>query len=185
LLDASKLRDMKRTSFSAMSCSIARTLELVGEWWTLLIVREAFFGTRRFGEFQAHLGIAPNVLTQRLTHLVEGGIFEVTAESQSGRALDYRLTDKGRDLFPIIVALAQWGDQHAPAPKGPPVRIIERRTGEPIAPITLRSGSTGRVLQPRDVTVTEGPGAGPQERARFEQIRAGQSTKERLPKSRD
>ena len=135
-----------------MSCSIARTLEQVGDWWTLLLVREAFFGTRRFGEFQSHLGIAPNVLTQRLQDLVHNGILEVRATSENGRALDYRLTDKGRDLFPIIVALAQWGDRHAPAPGGPPVVIVDRNHQRPIAPLQVRSDD-GRVLQARDVAV--------------------------------
>jgi len=166
---------MRRTSFSDMSCSIARTLEQVGDWWTLLIVREAFWGTRRFGEFEANLGIAPNVLTQRLHHLVSHGILEVTATTDNGRALDYRLSDKGRDLLPVIVALAQWGDQHAPAPDGPPVRIVERRNGREVAPLALRSSVTGRALGPKDVTVTEGPGAGPAEQARLERLRARQA----------
>jgi len=143
---------MRRTSFSDMSCSIARTLEQVGDWWTLLIIREALSGTRRFGEFQSHLGIAPNVLTQRLQDLVHNGILEVTTASENGRALDYRLTDKGRDLFPIIVALAQWGDRHAPAPGGPPVVIVDRDLQRPIAPLQVRSDD-GRVLQARDVAV--------------------------------
>ncbi len=135
-----------------MSCSIARTLEQVGDWWTLLLIREALSGTRRFGEFQSHLGIAPNVLTQRLQDLVHNGILEVTTASENGRALDYRLTDKGRDLFPIIVALAQWGDRHAPAPGGPPVVIVDRDHQRPIAPLQVRSDD-GRVLQARDVAV--------------------------------
>ena len=143
---------MRRTSFSDMSCSIARTLEQVGDWWTLLIIREALSGTRRFGEFQSHLGIAPNVLTQRLQDLVHNGILEVTTASENGRALDYRLTDKGRDLFPIIVALALWGDRHAPAPGGPPVVIVDRDQQRPIAPLQVRSDD-GRVLQARDVAV--------------------------------
>nr|WP_315194055.1 helix-turn-helix domain-containing protein [uncultured Aquabacterium sp.] len=143
---------MRRTSFSDMSCSIARTLEQVGDWWTLLLIREALSGTRRFGEFQSHLGIAPNVLTQRLQDLVHNGILEVTTASENGRALDYRLTDKGRDLFPIIVALAQWGDRHAPAPGGPPVVIVDRDHQRPIAPLQVRSDD-GRVLQARDVAV--------------------------------
>lgn len=139
-----------------MSCSIARTLEQVGDWWTLLIIREALSGTRRFGEFQSHLGIAPNVLTQRLQDLVHNGILEVTTASENGRALDYRLTDKGRDLFPIIVALAQWGDRHAPAPGGPPVVIVDRDHQRPIAPLQVRSDD-GRVLQARDVAVKLNP----------------------------
>lgn len=143
---------MRRTSFSDMSCSIARCLEQVGDWWTLLIVREAFFGTRRFGEFQSHLGIAPNVLSARLHGLVQHGILQAVAESENGRVLDYRLTDKGRDLFPIVIALLQWGDRHAPAPEGPPVQIVDRENGRPIAALQVRSDD-GRVLQARDVRV--------------------------------
>lgn len=143
---------MRRTSFSDMSCSIARCLEQVGDWWTLLIVREAFFGTRRFGEFQSHLGIAPNVLSARLHGLVQHGILQAMAESENGRVLDYRLTDKGRDLFPIVIALLQWGDRHAPAPEGPPVQIVDRENGRPIAALQVRSDD-GRVLQARDVRV--------------------------------
>lgn len=143
---------MRRTSFSDMSCSIARCLEQVGDWWTLLIVREAFFGTRRFGEFQSHLGIAPNVLSARLHGLVQHGILQAMAESENGRVLDYRLTDKGRDLFPIVIAMLQWGDRHAPAPEGPPVQIVDRENGRPIAALQVRSDD-GRVLQARDVRV--------------------------------
>lgn len=141
---------MRRTSFSDMRCSIARCLEQVGDGWTLLIIREAFFGTRRFGEFQSHLGIAPNVLTARLQSLVQHGILQAMAESENGRVLDYRLTDKGRDLFPIVIALLQWGDRHAPAPEGPPVQVVDRENGRPIAPLQVRSDD-GRVLQARDV----------------------------------
>lgn len=145
---------MRRTSFSDMSCSIARCLEQVGDWWTLLIIREALSGTRRFGEFQAHLGIAPNVLTARLQSLVHHGILQAAAASENGRVLDYRLTDKGRDLFPVIVALLQWGDRHAPAPEGPPVQLVDREQGRPIALLQVRS-EDGRVLGPRDVTRKE------------------------------
>ena len=95
---------MRRTSFADMNCSIARALDLIGEWWTLLIVREAFLGCQRFGEFEARLGIAPNVLSQRLSRLVEGAILQVTATSQSGKALAYRLTDKGRAVGARISA---------------------------------------------------------------------------------
>jgi len=141
---------MRRTSFSDMSCSIARCLEQVGDGWSLLIIREAFFGTRRFGEFQSHLGIAPNVLTARLQSLVQHGILQAMAESENGRVLDYRLTDKGRDLFPIVIALLQWGDRHAPAPEGPPVQVVDRESGRPIALMQVCSDD-GRVLQARDV----------------------------------
>lgn len=150
---------MRRTSFADMSCSIARTLELVGDWWTFLIVREAFFGSRKFGEFERVLGIAPNVLTQRLAKLVEGGILVIEATSASGKALSYRLSPKGRDLFPVLVAMLQWGDKHASAPKGPPVRMVERRTGQEIAPMVLRAAS-GEALDVADVMPVAGPGAG-------------------------
>ncbi len=163
---------MRRTSFADMNCSIARALDLIGEWWTLLIVREAFLGCQRFGEFEARLGIAPNVLSQRLSRLVEGGILQVTATSQSGKALAYRLTDKGRDLHPVIVALAQWGDRHAAAPGGPPIQLVERATGMPIAPLTARSAVTDQPLRPRDVAVVAGPGASDADRARLSDLRA-------------
>jgi DNA-binding HxlR family transcriptional regulator len=141
---------MRRTSFSDMPCSVARSLDLIGEWWTLLIVREAFFGTRHFGEFQKRLGIAPNVLTQRLVRLVEGGVLTVPTSSQSGRALEYRLTDKGKDLFPVIIALLQWGDKHEPPEGGPALRVVDRASGEAIEAMRPRS-RTGLELGPRDV----------------------------------
>lgn len=149
---------MRRTSFSDIPCSIARTLEIVGDWWTLLIVREAFFGSRRFGEFEKNLGIAPNVLAQRLGKLVDDGILRVASQSQSGRALDYRLTAKGRDLFPLLAAMVQWGDKHACGPAGPPVSIVERSTGQEIAPVALRSAS-GAALDVSEVMAVAGPGA--------------------------
>lgn len=160
---------MRRTSFAKMSCSIARTLEVVGDWWTLLIVREAFFGSRRFGEFEKNLGIAPNVLTQRLGKLVEDGILVVETTSASGKALSYRLSPKGRDLFPVLVAMLQWGDKHASAPKGAPVRIVERRNGQEIAPMQLRSAS-GDELTVSEVMPVAGPGAGRAVRERMTEI---------------
>ena len=162
---------MRRTSFSDMSCPIARSLDLVGEWWSLLIIREAFWGTRRFGEFEANLGIAPNVLTQRLARLVEGGILQVVSESQNGRALEYRLSPKGIELSPILVALAQWGDRHLPRAEGPATRIVERATGQDVAPITVMSAS-GRPLKPQEIAVIEGPGVDPQERDHRAKMRA-------------
>lgn len=161
---------MRRTSFSDMSCPIARSLDLIGEWWSLLIIREAFWGTRRFGEFEAHLGIAPNVLTQRLARLVEGGILEVVSESQNGRALEYRLTPKGMELSPVLVALAQWGDRNLPRPEGPATRVVERATGQDVARVTVMSAS-GQPLNPREIAVIEGPGADPKVREQFAKAR--------------
>jgi len=149
---------MRRTSFSDMNCSIARTLELIGDWWTLLIVRDAFFGSHKFGEFEKNLGIAPNVLTQRLGKLVEAGILSVSSVSQNGRAMAYRLTPKGRDLFPVLMAMMQWGDKHEVGPQGAPVRVLVRSTGQEIAPMRLQSASGGP-LDVSEVMVVAGPGA--------------------------
>jgi len=161
---------MRRTSFASMSCSIARSLEQIGDWWTLLVIREAFYGTRRFKDFEAHLGIAPNILTGRLAKLVEHGIFTITETTPGGKALEYRLTDKGRELFTVIVAIAQWGDKHASGPKGPPIRIVDRATQQEIQPLVLRA-QDGRALNPREVTVIEGPGATKADKQRFEEAR--------------
>ncbi|TBO32901.1 transcriptional regulator [Aquabacterium lacunae] len=160
---------MRRTSFADMPCSIARALEVIGDWWTLLIIREAFFGSRRFGEFEKALGIAPNVLTARLSKLVDSGILRVEATAQNGKALSYRLTPAGHDLFPVLVALLQWGDRHAAMPEGAPVRIVERRTGQDIAPMHMQSAS-GQTLRVQDVMPLPGPGAGQAVRQRLQAV---------------
>src|ERR1700722_15394726 len=105
-----KSAEMRSSEFPAEMCSVARSLEIVGEWWTLLVIREAFFGTRRFSDFEARLGIAKNVLSGRLAKLVEAGVLERRAVVGRGNPRDYRLTPMGRDLFPAIIALMQWGD---------------------------------------------------------------------------
>ena len=157
---------MKHSEFPSQICSVARTLEIVGEWWTLLIVREAFFGARRFGEFEANLGIAKNVLSDRLAKLVAAGIFEHGAIPGRGNPGAYRLTDKGRDLFPTIVAMMQWGDRWAYGGVGAPARVVERTTGEDIAPLRV-SSAKGRALALADVMVAPGPGATEAIRRRF------------------
>ncbi|MGA2295038.1 MAG: helix-turn-helix domain-containing protein [Acidimicrobiales bacterium] len=119
---------MERKSFSQMDCSVAQCLEVVGEWWTMLIVRDAFLGVTRFDAFQERLGIARNVLQLRLERLVAAGVFEKEAYSEHPLRYDYRLTTKGRDLWPVMNAMRQWGDQYA-APNGPPVRLVHRSCG--------------------------------------------------------
>ena len=114
---------MKRTSFAGMECSVAQALEVVGEWWTLLIVRDAFLGVRRFEEFQRRLGVSRNVLTDRLDTLVEHGIFALVRYQDRPPRSEYRLTDKGRDLYPVIVSLRQWGDRWVQP--GPPPVIVQ------------------------------------------------------------
>src|SRR3954451_4902391 len=101
---------MQRTSFEDMNCSVAQCLEVVGEWWSLLSVRDAFLGVRRFDDFQARLGISRNILTQRLTTLVDHGVLERALYQYNAPRSAYGLTDKGRDLWPVLTAIRQWGD---------------------------------------------------------------------------
>ena len=138
-----------------MNCSLAQTLEVIGERWTLLILRDAFFGSRRFQQFQESLGIARNILTVRLHRLVEEGILE-KRPTDEGERHEYRLTAKGLDLQPVLLAMTHWGDQHKPHPKGARLVFVERATGEPIARMRVRSRE-GRPLEPREVSVVVGP----------------------------
>lgn len=113
---------------------MAATLAVIGERWTMLVLREAFYGVRRFDDFQRHLGVARNVLTARLATLVEHGLLLRTPYREPGRRErhEYRLTAKGRELLPAIIALMQWGDAHLAGPEGPPVTIAHRCCGEPV-----------------------------------------------------
>jgi DNA-binding HxlR family transcriptional regulator len=148
---------MERKSFSAMHCSIAQCLEVVGEWWTLLILRDVFLGVTRFDEFQARLGISRNVLNQRLVRLVEHGILVKAPYSEHPPRYDYRLTDKGRDLWPVITIMRQWGDKHA-APDGPPLELIHKPCGQ-IAEGLLSCSACGEPMDARNVRAVPGPGA--------------------------
>lgn len=138
-----------RSDYDDQDCSIARALELVGERWTLLIIREAFLGTRRFDDFQRMLGIARNVLQARLERLTDAEIMRRVAYQERPVRYEYRLTKKGVDLWPVIVALLKWGDRHA-APNGPPVVLqhkgLWRRGRRPPAlrPLRRRSRGLGR-----------------------------------------
>ncbi len=105
-----------------MHCSVAQCLEVVGEWWSMLIVRDVFLGVTRFDDFQERLGISRNILNLRLSRLVEAGVLEKVPYSKHPLRYDYRLTDKGRDLWPVLTAMRQWGDRYA-APDGPPLRL--------------------------------------------------------------
>src|SRR5512140_1885367 len=102
---------MRRTSFADMNCSVARTLEVIGEWWSMLVVREAFNGVRRFDDFQARLGIARNVLATRLQSLVEHGILDRRLYQERPERYEYRLTEKGRELYPVLISMMRWGDR--------------------------------------------------------------------------
>lgn len=141
-----------------MSCSIAKALDEVGEWWTLLIVRECTHGTTRFEEFQKELGIARNILTVRLERLTQLGILERFALEGRTNAEGYRLTQKGEELYPVLVALKQWGDRWVRCDGKPPLELVEDATGEAIEPIAVRT-KAGRPLSFREVRFSRGPGA--------------------------
>jgi DNA-binding HxlR family transcriptional regulator len=148
---------VQRTSFKDMPCSIAQCLEVVGEWWSLLIVRDVFRGITRFADLEADLGISRNVLNQRLTRLVDQGILQKVAYSEHPPRFDYQLTDKGRDLFGVLTAMRQWGDRWA-APKGPPMQVVHDRCGQ-VSEGVLACSACGERLAPDEIHRIPGPGA--------------------------
>jgi DNA-binding HxlR family transcriptional regulator len=140
-------------------CSIARSLEVLGEKWTLLVVREAFFGVTRFADFRARLGVAPDILTARLETLVAGGVLERRPYRDEGQRQreEYVLTDAGAELKTVLAAFVAWGDVHRPSGFGPSTVYVDRDTEEPVRIAFLTDD--GRELAPEDVTVVKGPGA--------------------------
>jgi DNA-binding HxlR family transcriptional regulator len=151
---------MLGNDYSDQNCSIARALELVGERWTLLVLRDIFLGVRRFDAIQLDLGIARNVLTTRLERLVEQDILEKAAYQERPLRHEYRLTEKGLDLWPVIVELLHWGDRHAAPAAGPPVVLRHRDCGGTLGErwICTRCGA---LLERGDVRAEAGPGAKP------------------------
>lgn len=149
---------MSKGSFAEMNCPIAQTLERVGERWTLLILRNAFCGMSRFDQFQQHLGIGTNILANRLRSLTGEGIMTRSQVEEDGRAFEYRLTDKGLALFPILIAMIEWGEQYVPHPAGARLLLVERASGEPIAGIRVLAAG-GHALQAQDMAAAAGPAA--------------------------
>ncbi|WP_082849919.1 helix-turn-helix domain-containing protein [Halioglobus sp. HI00S01] len=147
---------MKYKTFDHMNCSLAQTLNIIGERWTLLILRDAFFGSKRFAQFERNLGISKNILTARLNTLVEEGILTRRTSKEDGRT-DYVLTDQGLELQPVLLSMTHWGDKHRPHPRGERVTFVDRETGRPIQKMGVR-GEDGRLLAPRDIRATAGPG---------------------------
>src|ERR1700730_15474154 len=139
---------MQRKSFGSMPCPIARSLERVGEWWSILILRDALHGTTRFDEFQKSLGIAPNMLTRRLNALVEAGLLERRRYSERPPRDEYLLTERGRDFRPVVLALLAWGNRHF-APEVASVMLVDRKTGAAVTPILVDS-ATGRPVDGPD-----------------------------------
>ena len=149
---ASAIQMVKRTSHAESLCGVARPLDAIGDWWSLLIVRDAFDGLRRFGEFQRSLGLSKNILAVRLRNLVAHDILETVPASDGSAYQDYVLTEKGRALFPLLVALRQWGEAFCFAPDEAHVVLVDKATGKPVPRLELRA-QDGRALAPEDTAV--------------------------------
>jgi DNA-binding HxlR family transcriptional regulator len=157
---------MQRKSFGNMQCPIARSLERVGEWWSILILRDAFRGLTRFDQFQKNLDIAPNMLTRRLNALVESGLLERRRYSERPPRDEYVLTERGRDFRPVLWALLAWGNKHF-APEGRSVVVVDSVTGVEADPL-LVDRRTGRPLDEPDFKSAPGPAADARTRGGYE-----------------
>lgn len=141
---------MKRKSLGDAACPVARSLDVIGDWWSLLIIRDALGGMRRFKDFERSLGLAKNILSTRLKTLVAENILEIVPASDGSAYSEYALTEKGENLFPVIIALGQWGTEHLFAPAEPMTRTMDARDGEPLTRIAV-TASDGRQLGPQDI----------------------------------
>jgi DNA-binding HxlR family transcriptional regulator len=140
---------VKRTSLQGNACPIARALDVIGDWWSLLIIRDALLGRRRFGEFQKSLGLARNILAARLRMLVEGGILSTTPASDGSAYREYVLTEKGHGVFPILVALRQWSEEFDEHPEGIATILVDRQDSRPVRTLELHAHD-GRLLTAPD-----------------------------------
>lgn len=156
---------MKRTPFATWPCGIARTVDLVGDWWTPLVLREAYYGVRRFDDFQRVLEIGRNVLTQRLNRLVDDGMLDRVPYQAHPPRHEYRLTDKGRDFFPVLAAMMSWGNRWLSDEDGPPVVLRHEPCGHEAEAVVVCS-ACGEPMQLRDTVARPGPGYPPRWRRR-------------------
>ncbi|AJJ12667.1 hxlR-like helix-turn-helix family protein [Yersinia rohdei] len=145
---------MQKTGLQDMPCPVARALARVGEWWSMLIIRDAFQGITRFDEFQQSLQLSPTILTRRLKYLVESGILEKRLYQTRPTRYEYLLTERGNDFFPVIASLFHWGNQHF-APDGPAVILTDKRTGTPVEPLLLDK-VTHQPIRAQDITLAAG-----------------------------
>ena len=143
---------LKRKSFEGDGCPVARSLDEIGDWWSMLIIREALFGVRRFGEFQKKLGLAKNILTVRLRGLVEHDILRTAPASDGSAYQEYVLTPKGHGVFPVLVALRQWNEEFDASPGQIATTLVDRENGRPLRKLELRS-QDGRLLGGGDTTL--------------------------------
>jgi DNA-binding HxlR family transcriptional regulator len=161
---------MGRKRFDEMNCGIAQALEALGDWWTLLIVRDAFFGARRFSEFERSLGIAKNVLSARLQHLVDHQILERVDVGEQGERFEYRLTDKGEALLTVLTAMREWSDEWVFGRGREPLIVRDRHTGRRLPKLRV-TDTEGRVLTRLDLRAEPGPGASEDTIGRFRKVR--------------
>jgi DNA-binding HxlR family transcriptional regulator len=156
---------MQRKNLGNMQCPVARSLERVGEWWNILILRDAFHGFTRFDQFQKSLDIAPNMLTRRLNALVESGLLERRPYNEHPPRHDYVLTERGRDFRPVLAALLAWGNRHF-APEGESVVLVDRETGAVADPVVVDRLS-GRPISDANFVSIAGPAADALTRRRY------------------
>jgi DNA-binding HxlR family transcriptional regulator len=171
---------MKRTSFAKLNCSLAQTLEVVGEWWSLLIIREAMWGTSRFDDFQSRLGLARNVLSTRLASLEKHQVLKRIPVVERSGSQAYVLTERGWDLLPSVAALMQWGDRWVHHKIGPPMEFFDSRTNKKLAPMVLRSDS-GAAIDPSHIEARAGRGANRETKLRAAQALAQRSARRNRP----
>jgi DNA-binding HxlR family transcriptional regulator len=166
---------MQRKSFGNMQCPIARGLERVGEWWSILILRDALHGLTRFDQFQKSLGIAPNILTRRLNGLVDAGLLQRRRYSEHPPRDEYVPTARANDFRPVLIALLAWGNKHF-APEGKSVLLADRRTGAWADPI-LVDRKSGRQIEESDFAFVAGPAASERTRRKYASARRGATAK--------
>ena len=147
---------VKRTSLEGDDCPIARSLDAIGDWWSLLIIRDALLGARRFGEFQKRLGLAKNILTVRLRTLIDRSILKTAPASDGSAYQEYVLTAKGRGVFPILVALRQWSEEFDDRPDEITTLLVDKEIGKPVRKLELHS-QDGRLLSAADTTLKQRP----------------------------
>ena len=155
---------VKRTSLESSGCPVARSLDVIGDWWSLLIIRDAFLGIRRFSEFQKNIGLAKNILTVRLRSLVEHGILKTAPASDGSAYQEYVLTPKGRGLFPILVALRQWSEEFSDAPDSFDTLMVDSDKAQPVRKLELRA-QNGRLLNSGEIALRPNPRAKHRQRA--------------------
>lgn len=160
---------LKPEKYDPLNRSIGHVLEIIGEGWAILIIRESYFGTRRFEDFQRQLGIARNILAARLKKLCQNEILDRVPIKEGAKRHEYVLTAKGKELMPLLIALTQWGDKWIFGENAEPVIFMDRDNREPIAKVKVYS-ARGASLRPRDVVVAAGPGASIEARKRIDEL---------------